>query len=257
MQQHDGSQESAGIYPRQRLNIEFICVCYNFQRRLAWFLSSLVQQIYKPDITINLAYIRNNGNPCTEELIEFYKKDGINFRPIGFDNLEDIAYRGALRNAQIAVSRSDWLYFYDCDQVLAPDYFDKWKNILTDKDYIFHEKLKLFADPKETQILIDSTGKWITDAYQKANAIEKINLNTRNVAGGGGMMVRRELVYKTTGGLYSNSYKRKDRHFYKQKTLSDPIFKAKFKIEGHSVSPIIHLGHCRWADYKLGKTIQQ
>ena len=90
------------------------------------FLSSLVQQTYKPDVTINLAYIRNNGSPTTESLIQFYSKLGIKFRTIGVDNLNDIAYRGALRNAQIALSDAEWLFFYDVDQILPPDFFEKW-----------------------------------------------------------------------------------------------------------------------------------
>jgi GT2 family glycosyltransferase len=239
------------------VNIEFITVCYNFQHRLSWFLSSLVQQTYRPDVTINLAYIRDNGTPTTEEIIEFYKKDGIKFRTMCFENVEDIAYRGTLRNAQIALSRGEWIYFYDCDQVLPKDYFEKWKNILNNDDCIFYEKQKLFTVPEDTKRLMDISPKWIDDAYDKADKLPKLDISTRGVASGGMLMMRRSLIYKVTKGLYSNSETRKDRHFFRQRTFSDPIFRRKFAVKGFAIAPIIHLGHCRWKDYKSGKIIQQ
>ena len=241
------------------MNIEFISVCYNFQRRMMCFLSSLLQQTYLPNITINLAYIRNNGSPVTESLIDFYRKRGIKFRAIAFDDVTDIAYRAKLRNAQIALSRSEWLFFYDVDQILPPDFFEKWSKVLNDEKCIFSEEKKYFTDPAATQEFIDKLGgrRYLHRAFLKVDALPKINVNHCNVASGGLMIIKRKHLYEVTDGKWGDASILKDRHFYKQRTLSDPVFRKHFKVQMSVVAPVVHLGHCSWGDYKAGKIIQQ
>lgn len=241
------------------MNIEFISVCHNFQRRMSWFLASLVQQTYLPDVIINLAYVRTGASPDTELIMSRYKRLGIKFRGIGFDSIDDIAYRGALRNAQIAVSRAEWLFFYDVDQVLSPDFFEKWKEKLNDAPCIFYEQQKLFTDPTETQKMTEAQGQetYFKNAYAEVDKLTKITVQHNNVASGGLMMIRREHLFEVTKGLYSDSFRRKDRHIYKQRTTSDPVFRAKFKVKGYALSPVIHLGHASWQDYKAGRFVQQ
>ena len=241
------------------MNIEFISVCHNFQRRMSWFLSSLVQQTYLPDVTINLAYVNTGASPNTNLIISRYERKGIKFREMIFNSIDDIAYRGALRNAQIALSRADWIFFYDVDQVLAPDFFEKWKDKLNNDACIFYETQKIFTEPEVTQKMIETQGQetYFENAYYEVNKLPKLDLSYRKVASGGLMIMRRELIYKVTKGLYSDSYKRKDRHIYKQRTTSDPVFRSKFDVCGHALSPVIHLGHNGWQDYKTGRFVQQ
>ena len=57
------------------LTIEIAIQCYNFQQRLIWMLSSILQQIGdQPNLIISIAYLPNNGNPTTESIINFFKK---------------------------------------------------------------------------------------------------------------------------------------------------------------------------------------
>jgi hypothetical protein len=242
-----------------KMNIEFICVCYNFQRRMMWFLSSLLQQTGKFNITVNLAYIRNNGLPSTESLISFYTKCGIKFRAIGFDNLRDIAYRGVLRNAQISLSKAEWLFFYDIDQIMPPDYFENLSKILTDEPCLFCETGKLYTDPMATQEAIDKLCKrrWLRNAYSYAELLPKSDKDYSLVVSGGLMIAKRELIHNTTKGLYSDSLNPKDRHMMKHRTYSDPVFREKFMVKQINAGPIIHLGHGGWKEYQTTGDIQQ
>jgi hypothetical protein len=224
---------------------------------MMWFLSSLLQQVGKFNFTVNLAYVRNNGSPNTESLIGFYRKSGIEFRAIGFDSLDDIAYRGVLRNAQIALSKSEWLFFYDIDQILPCDYFKKLSKVLTDESCIFCETGKVYADPVATQTAINNIGRrrWLKNSYKHAEALPRWDQPVSRVVSGGLMIMRRELIYEVTNGLYSE--KPKDRHMMKHSTVSDPAFRSKFKVKNINVAPIIHLGHAGWKEYKIEGEIQQ
>jgi hypothetical protein len=199
--------------------------------------------------------VNTGASPNTNLVVSRFQRHGIKFREIVFNSIDDIAYRGALRNAQIAVSRAEWIFFYDVDQVLAPDFFEKWKDKLNNDDCIFYETQKIFTEPEATQKMIEAQGQetWFDNAYAKVDTLPKIDLPYRKVASGGLMMMRRELIYKVTKGLYSDSCRRKDRHIYKQRTTSDPVFRANFNVRGYALSPVIHLGHSSWQDYKAGR----
>jgi len=224
------------------VSIEFISICYNFQRRLVWFLSSLLQQSLLPDVTVNLAYIKNNGSPRTEDIISFYRSQGIKFRTLILEDVEDLAYRGKIRNAQISLSRAEWLFFFDIDQILHPDFFRKWVPALSG-DFLYCETQKLFTPGTRQCLAMNAQGKrrYIRKAYQKASAWAEPQDYDR--PSGGLMMVSRKLLYSKTGGLYSPSLDPKDRHFSKHITGSDPIFRKHFTLKRLSLAPVIHLDH--------------
>lgn len=237
------------------MNIELISVCYNFQRRLIWFLSSLLQQSVLPDVTINLAYIKNNGSPRTEDIISFYRSQGIKFRTLILEDVEDLAYRGKIRNAQISISRAEWLFFFDIDQVLHPNFFKKWVPALSG-DFLYCETQKLFTPGTRQCLAINAQGKrkYIRKAYQKASAwAEFIDYGRPS---GGLMMVSRKLLYSKTGGLYSPSLDPKDRHFFHHITNSDPVFRKHFTLKRLALAPVIHLDHPLYSD-QLASVVQQ
>jgi hypothetical protein len=221
---------------------------------MVWFLSSLLQQTFLPDVTINLAYTKNNGSPSTESIVDFYRAQGIKFRTIIFEDPADISFRGKLRNAQIALSKGDWLFFYDVDQVLHPDFFKIWCPTLT-RDFIYYEKQKLTTTGTKVFLATNAQGrrKYVRSAFKKANGFfPEVEYNRPS---GGLIFVKRALVYKVTNGLYTMSMNPHDYSFDKQ--TSDPIFRKMFTVRGLSLSPVIHLNHLSRADRIAGIAAQQ
>ena len=104
-----------------KIDIAFACVF--FQRRLCWELSSLLQQRNPPQLTIDIAYQPNNGNPKTEEVIRLFKERGLVIRETVCGE-EIKGQRGVVRDRQLEKSTADWILFGDCDHVYHPDFFN-------------------------------------------------------------------------------------------------------------------------------------
>ena len=114
------------------MKIDIAIACVYFQRRLCWMLSSLMQQIDPPEITVDIAYQKENGDPWTEDVIEWFGgplgDDNGWYPPINFRHTvcgdEIKGARGVVRNRQLAASQADWILFADCDHVYDPHFFN-------------------------------------------------------------------------------------------------------------------------------------
>ena len=107
-----------------KLAIELCIHCYNYQHRLCWMLSSLLQQEGDiPNLTINISYAPNNGNPTTERVCAFFKKKGLNIIETVVTEKE-VSNRAIARNRQVAQTKADWILFVDSDLVYDPLFFD-------------------------------------------------------------------------------------------------------------------------------------
>ena len=63
------------------MKLEIALQCHNYQRRLCWQLSSFLQQDGDiPEITVNIASLKNNGSPSTEEVIECFRDNHLNIK---------------------------------------------------------------------------------------------------------------------------------------------------------------------------------
>lgn len=115
------------------LTIEICIHCHNYQHRLCWMLSSLLQQKGDiPNIIVNISYGENNGNPTTEEVCEFFRKKGLNITQtiIPPDQVHNRAYA---RNIQVSKVEADWMLFVDSDMVYDPYFFEDIQNQLKGK----------------------------------------------------------------------------------------------------------------------------
>lgn len=115
------------IHPfnKDKLSIEICIHCYNYQRRMNWMLSSIIQQKGDdlPEIIVNVSYTSGNGNPTTEEVCKFFKKQGLNIKETIVDK-DKVSNRGFARNIQVKDSSSDYMLFADSDLVYDPYFFD-------------------------------------------------------------------------------------------------------------------------------------
>ena len=110
---------------KDKLTIEVCIHCYNYQHRLDWMLSSILQQKGDdvPDILVNVSYAAGNGNPTTEEVCKFFKEHGLNIKETVIEKAK-ASDRGFARNIQVKESTSDYMLFADSDLVYDPSFFD-------------------------------------------------------------------------------------------------------------------------------------
>ena len=113
------------------MKIEIAVSCSWFQRRLCWMMSSVLQQKGDvPEIIFNVAYPKNNGNPTTEEVCEFFKNKGLNVKETVYDTEKDMQRRGLVRNKQLENTVADWILFADTDMVYHSLFFENIKKQL-------------------------------------------------------------------------------------------------------------------------------
>lgn len=105
------------------MKIDIVVSCVWFQRRLCWQLSSLLQQVGAPELEVDVAYVRNNGNPNTESVCSFFRSQGLKIRETVYQSMEGIQCRGDVRNHQLAKSEADWIVFADTDMAYDPLFF--------------------------------------------------------------------------------------------------------------------------------------
>lgn len=90
-------------------------------------MSSLIRQKehgHCPDIFFDVAYPRNNGNPSTEEVCYLFKDLGLKIIETQYEGMDEIQFRGLVRNRQIAQCKTEWILFADTDMVYDDDFFD-------------------------------------------------------------------------------------------------------------------------------------
>jgi hypothetical protein len=116
-----------------KLKIEICIHCFNYQHRLCWMLSSLVQQVGDvPDIIVNISYCENNGNPTTQEVVDFFKEKGLNIKETLLTE-EQMSNRSIARNLQVKETEAHWMLFADSDMVYDPLFFDDLQKQLKGK----------------------------------------------------------------------------------------------------------------------------
>ena len=118
-----------------KLTIELAVSCTWYQKRLCWMMSSVLQQKGNaPNITFNVAYPKNNGNPRTEDVCRLFVGNGLSVKEIVYKDEIEIQKRGLVRNVQLAGSCADWILFSDSDMVYDPFFFEDLRNQLENTD---------------------------------------------------------------------------------------------------------------------------
>jgi hypothetical protein len=125
--------------------LEINILCFGYQHRLTWMLSSLLQQKgEKPDIVISIAYPPDNGNPTTEKVIEFFRNKGLNIVDLVITK-EQATNRAISRNIRAKNTNAEWLLFADCDLVYDQFFFEDLKKKL-ESDQFKNETKVIGAD---------------------------------------------------------------------------------------------------------------
>lgn len=230
------------------MSIEICTVCYNFQRRWVAQLSSLVQQINPPDLIINIAYVKGNGNPEVETIVKFYKEKGLKFRLTPYE--ENIKDRGSIRNLQIENSTEEWLLFNDCDIVYDPNFFNELvKKVNIDCKNVIGFPLLRYTKVENVNRYFDKLDElYIESSYDISKSFGITHTNERSIAAGNGQLVRRQIVMDK-GGCYVS--KACDKPMGYNRTRSDARFRkfiSKEKTIIWGLPAQIHLEHYRIHD---------
>jgi hypothetical protein len=236
--------------------IEIAVACTWFQKRLCWMLSSILQQRGDvPSIIFNVAYIKGNGDPTTEEVCQFFREKGLNIKETVYDDYKIMQKRGFVRNKQLIESKAKWIMFADCDMAYHPDFFDdlakqlrsdtfrresrciSGRRISLDKQFC---KDKFNADPSENYPRV----------IENAGELQDWPVYTVSSACGAGYMQLANVrtVRANTDGLYVSPYNNPD--YAEQdkyhKTKSDRVFRRKINgVKRIKTKPQYHLNHER------------
>lgn len=248
----------------------FAVQCHNFQKRLCWQLSSILEQVDNPiRIIIEVASLQKNGIPSTEKVIEEFKALGLDCNIFVYKSQSKTRFskRGYIRSDQIKRAKKlkcDYIFFADCDNVYHPKFFNKLYHILNQKNLdkgVLSGKLKYHTDVTHTNRIVDRAlvnGIYIRNAFIRANYLPRVVKNNKPIAGGGMQVCRLKTIFKLSKGVYVPAKKSKDRDLFVkgQKARSDIQFRRRM---GGSIMvtlpPQIHLNHERdkEAGYHLEK----
>jgi hypothetical protein len=239
--------------------LQFCIQCHNFQRRMIWQLSSILQQknVDLNDILINISSLKNNGNPSTESIVDLFSKAGLNIEHTIFEDKDIFAKRGLLRNRNIQYSNAEWIFFADADNVYYETFFEDLFIYLKDEGKDVSNCItsiaKFHTNIEETNKLMDLTClEIIENVWEKSNNISFIKKINKTVAAGCMQVVKRS-------NILDNKYVNRthDYHLFKrgQKAFSDKQFRR--KMGGTTIIDLplqIHLNHKR--DKEVGYHIE-
>jgi hypothetical protein len=198
----------------------------------------------------------NNGNPTTEEVVDFYRKCGLKIKLLLMEDKERFAMRGYTRNDQVKMLDEDTEYvvFSDCDMVYELGF---WKEV---------SELIMSSEDRLSKMI--SVGRWsnkvqdvdqLIDCIQYPSLIEKTadlaaisNRKMGNVGAGYFQMVHKNLL----NGYYIEGNSR-DFHMFNKglNPKSDLQFKKRFqKWKLSTKKKQFHLNHER--DPEAGKHLE-
>jgi glycosyltransferase involved in cell wall biosynthesis len=228
-----------------------ICIhCYNYQRRLCWMLSSILQQKGDiPNITISISYTSNNGKPMTEELIELFRDKGLNIIDVvvAEDNVKN---RSLSRNIRASETIADWIIFADADMVYHPLFFaDIKEQLLSDKyknetKVIGGDRHSLDINFCENYFIKDKKHypRIVTNVYDVVSKWPIKYIGGKRIAAGYFQLANTKAI-KQAGDCYSHNTK-DNIHFRKYR--ADRGFRV--RMGGRvpmEVKPQYHLNHSR------------
>jgi len=226
-----------------------ICIhCHNYQHRLCWMLSSILQQKGDhPDIVVSLSYLPGTGDPTSEKVIEFFQEKGMEFIEVKLKKGQQ-KNRAIPRNIRAKETEADWILFADSDIVYSPHFFeDIQKQVKSDK---YKNETRVIGADRHS-LSIPFCVKYFDEDERKypcevENVAELVSawpvqwIHGRKIAAGNFQLARVEAI-KEKGGIYSGRKRDVWRH-----TKSDRQFRV--HMGGRvpmMVKPQYHLNHDR------------
>ena len=227
-----------------------ICIhCHNYQHRLCWMLSSILQQKGDvPDIEVSLSYLPGTGNPTTEEVIRLFREKGMKITTVELQEGQE-KNRAIPRNIRAKETEADWILFADCDHVYDAHFFEDIKAQLESDQYKNETKV-IGADRHSLDIPFcrnyfekEDQRKYPCEIENVAEIVSKWPVqwvHGKNIAPGNFQLASVKAI-KDRGGRYSG--RQRD---YWRRTKSDRQFRVHMGGRVPMITkPQYHLNHGR------------
>ncbi len=225
--------------------------CHNFQRRLAWMLSSLLGQL---GVTIDVAHMPENGQPSTEDLLAYFRMAGLHVTSTVYDDIATFERRGVTRTRQVQQCETPWILFADCDMVYHPEYFlrllfqlkdDYHGMLIAGRQSQPNDRVRFTRRLVKRNSWADYQSWYIRDAFAKAQELQCVN--RRNVGAGYFQLIQTA----DCGGYYVTEDECRDHRWSVkgQKARSDQQFRHRIgdkrRLPKWFSQNQIHLNHAR------------
>lgn len=239
--------------------------CHNFQHRLCWMLSSLVQQTQPGLVAVDIAHVRGNGNPTTEKVLALFSET-LAIRSSAWDDFSKFQLRGLVRNRQIMECSTEWLMFGDSDMVYHPDYFNR---LITELGHSHREARYMISSGRTSNpsgltnfMVTDLADRYpitIAESFRRSDALVKRPM--RNVGAGFCQLIN--MRHCPHGGYYVKPEENRDWRWSRgSNPKSDMQFRRRIGRDGGARQKLphwfsenaIHLNHDR--DPEAGKHLE-
>jgi len=245
----------------EEMHIQVAVQCHYYQKRLCWMLSSMLRQALPKNmhISMSIAYVEGTGNPSTEEVIDYFKEQGLDVKGVSYPDTTEFQYRGWTRNKQLEQCDADWILFADCDMIYPPNFFnvaytqlqlDKYK----DNPHCLHSG-RYSTTLNETEDLVNSY-EYPCVIENTTNLVQYLpGKHMANIGAGFCQLVNVKLVKESDTPYYCEPGKKIDYSYDKfHKTKSDQRFRRRLGREKIPLPLQYHLQHLR--DNEVGYHIE-
>lgn len=244
-----------------------ICIqTHNFNKRLCWMLSSILQQkerkegIGLPELRVCVSFVSDKvTNAGMHKLLDVFSQAGLNICRREYGGFEFFKLRGNVRNRDLEnangtkATDADWILWADSDMVYHPQFFGTLGHLLRTSFrgnmHCLHSKRKSTI-LEETETLI---GQYqypciIPDAYETADKLQAIE--KANIGAGYCQIANVDNLFTNHNGLYVERAVDNDWDTKGQKARSDQVFRRRLGREKIPLPIQIHLQHTRENPYE-------
>lgn len=232
---------------------------HNFERRLCWMLSSILQQIDPPPITVDLHIM---GGDFIDRVARLFidlaeSTENIHITTTKYPDQEQFQYRGLTRTRALRKCFDEWMLFADTDHVYDPCFFNSLAWVLENRYSSYDGMLttgRMSNEPIEgTNSLInnwvDRHAVVVHDSFDLAKETLEHNLIERRNCGAGYFQLI-NTMHAPHQDYYVTPQENRDYSWSKfQKANSDKQFRSRIgkkeKLPKRFTTNQIHLNHNR------------
>lgn len=228
-----------------------VCIqSYNFNRRLCWMLSSILQQKERkpgkglPDIRVCVSY---ESSTDTGSVCDFFRNAGLNVYGRAYEGFELFKKRGNVRNMDLDTD-AEWILWADSDMVYPPEFFGTLGHLLRtsfidNPHCLYSARQSTILEPTRALIDLYEYPCIVHGAFEQASILESVL--KANIGAGYCQIANVKNIKMNHGGKYVEVATDWDWDEEGQKAKSDQHFRHRLGKERIHLPVQIHLQHER------------
>ncbi|MCS5588950.1 MAG: glycosyltransferase [Candidatus Thioglobus sp.] len=211
------------------LNIEIVSHCWQYSNMLAYQLSSFVNYPpVKAQLTVTVFY--STDDKKTASILNYFEQKSVNNVTWNFQTLENkkLFRRGIGRNMAARATKSDWIWYTDCDIIFHENCLDS----LVEKVQGSQEILYYPRQERTTEMLEESDQMLSKDSKPQIVDInvERFSLHSRNKAKGAFQIVHGDVARAIGYCEKIRIFQTESKHW--RKTYEDTAFRWLVSSDG-------------------------